>query len=73
MDIAYSKFGGSREIINADEDLDDAEPVTLKKELVFELKLPAPDTKEDSLTLEQKLDAILTDAGIDPASVKLSG
>ncbi len=73
MNIAYSKFGGSREIINADEDLDDAEPVTLKKELIFELKLPAPDTKEDSLTLEQKLDAILTDAGIDPASVKLSG
>ncbi|HBP30069.1 hypothetical protein [Advenella sp. FME57] len=73
MDITYSKVGGPPEIINADEDLDDAEPLTLKKELVFALRLPMADTKEDSLTLEQKLDAILKDAGIDPASVKLIG
>ena len=73
MDIAYSKFGGTSEIINADEDLEAAEPVTLKKELVFALRLSMADTKEDDLTLEQKLDAILKDAGIDPASVKLVG
>jgi hypothetical protein len=73
MDIAYSKFGGPSEVINADEDLDDAEPITLKKELVFALRLPMADTNEDSLTSVQKLDAILKDAGIDPASVKLAG
>lgn len=73
MDITYSKFGGAPEIINADEDLDDAEPITLKKELVFALRLPMANTKENNLTLEQQLDAILKDAGIDPASVKLVG
>jgi len=73
MDIAYSKFGGPIEIVNADEALEDADPVTLKKELIFELRLPMANTEADGRTLEQKLDGILKDAGIDPDSVKLVG
>lgn len=73
MNIAYSKFDGLSEIINADGDLEDAEPVSLKKQLIFELRLPMANRQADSLTLEDKLDLILTEAGIDPASVKLAG
>ncbi len=72
MDIAYSKFGESPVIVNADEDLEDAEPISLKKQLVFELGLPLSETDGDGLTLEEYLDLILREAGIDPASVKLA-
>ncbi|WP_171815156.1 hypothetical protein [Advenella kashmirensis] len=40
MDITYSKFGGAPEIINADEDLDDAEPITLKKRTRVRIETP---------------------------------
>lgn len=72
MDIEYSKFGESPVIINADEDLEDAESISLKKQLVFELGLPLAQTDGDGLTLEENLDLLLREAGIDPASVKLA-
>lgn len=72
MDISYSRFNESRVIISADEDLEDAEPISLKKQLVFELGLSVADTDGDGLTLEENLDLVLREAGIDPSTVRLA-
>ncbi|ETF04635.1 hypothetical protein W822_01045 [Advenella kashmirensis W13003] len=72
MDIAYSKFHEFPEKINADEDLEDAEPISLKKQLIFVLGLPLQESLGNGLTLEQNLDLVLREAGIDPASVRLA-
>lgn len=72
MDISYSRFNESPVIISADEDLEDAEPISLKKQLVFELGLSLADTDGDGLTLEENLDLVLREAGIDPSTVRLA-
>ncbi|ETF00562.1 hypothetical protein W822_22595 [Advenella kashmirensis W13003] len=72
MNIMYSRFGESPELLNADGDLEDAEPLSLKKELISGLRLPMMDRKTDSRTQEERFNCILIEAGIDPASIKLA-
>jgi len=72
MNIMYSRFGEAPDLLNADGDLEDAEPLSLKKELVSGLSLPMTDSETDSGTQEERLNCILKEAGIDPSSIKLA-